>query len=161
MNYRSKIVPREELRAWREALRASGRKLVATNGCFDILHIGHVTYLEAARDAGDALLVGVNGDDSIRKLKGAGRPVNSEEDRAGIVAALAAVDAVSIFPEVSATSFLGMAHPDIYIKGGDYTLDTINQEERRQVESAGGRIIFIPFVPGKSTTGLIQKITRL
>ncbi len=161
MNYRSKIIDRKDLHAWREAFRATGRKLVVTNGCFDILHIGHATYLEAARSRGDALLVGVNSDQSVRGLKGPGRPVNSEMDRAGLVAALAAVDAVCVFEEVTATDFLTDAKPDVYVKGGDYTVETINQDERRMVEKSGGIIVFIPFVPGKSTTGLIQKITRL
>ena len=161
MNFRSKIVARGGLREWREAFRATGKKLVATNGCFDILHIGHATYLESARARGDALLVGVNGDASVRGLKGAGRPVNNEEDRAGIIAALESVNFVCVFAETRATDFLADARPDIYVKGGDYTIETINQEERRVVEQAGGRIVFIQFVPGKSTTALIQKITRL
>jgi rfaE bifunctional protein nucleotidyltransferase chain/domain len=161
MDYRSKIIARQDLAAWRESFRATGRKLVVTNGCFDILHIGHVTYLEKARSQGDALLVGVNGDDSIRLLKGPHRPVNTEDDRAGIVAALACVEAACVFAEVSATEFLKVARPDVYVKGGDYTVDTINQEERRLVESQGGRIVILSFVPGKSTTGLIQKISKL
>jgi rfaE bifunctional protein nucleotidyltransferase chain/domain len=161
MNYRPKIIAREELRAWRDSYRATGKTLVVTNGCFDILHIGHVTYLEAARQRGDALLVGVNGDDGVRLLKGSGRPVNTQEDRAGMLAALACVDFVSVFQEVGATVFLEIARPDIYVKGGDYTVETIPQDERRMVESHGGKIVFIPFVPGKSTTALIQKIARL
>ena len=146
---------------WRKAIRAGGQKLAVTNGCFDILHLGHVTYLESARNFGDALLVGVNGDDATRQLKGAGRPVNSESDRAAVLAALASVDGVCIFAEKTATKFLTAAQPDIYLKGGDYTLDTLNQDERRAVEQAGGRIVIIPFVPGKSTTALMEKISRL
>ena len=142
-------------------MRASGRKLVVTNGCFDILHLGHVTYLESARNSGDALLVGINGDDSTRQLKGPGRPVNVEADRAAVLAALASVDGVCIFAEMAATRFLSVARPDIYVKGGDYTLDTLNQEERRAVESAGGKIVIIPFVPGKSTTAVLEIISRL
>jgi rfaE bifunctional protein nucleotidyltransferase chain/domain len=149
------------LPVWRAALRASGRKLVVTNGCFDILHLGHITYLENARNRGDALLVGVNGDDAARQLKGPGRPVNSETDRAAVLAALESVTAVCIFPEKTMTKFLSAAQPDIYVKGGDYTLDTLNQDERRAVESAGGKIVIIPFVPGKSTTALLEKISRL
>jgi rfaE bifunctional protein nucleotidyltransferase chain/domain len=161
MDYRSKIIARHDLAAWRETLRATGKKLVVTNGCFDILHIGHVTYLQNARSHGDVLLVGVNGDESIRQLKGPLRPVNNEADRAGIIAALAAVDASCVFVEVAATEFLKVVRPDVYVKGGDYTIATINQEERRLVESQGGRIVILPFVPGKSTTALIQKITKL
>jgi rfaE bifunctional protein nucleotidyltransferase chain/domain len=120
-----------------------------------------VTYLETARNLGDALLVGVNGDEGVRQLKGPDRPVNIETDRASVLASLESVDAVCIFPEKTATRFLAGAKPDIYVKGGDYTLDTLNQEERKTVESAGGRIVIIPFVPGKSTTALLQKIARL
>jgi rfaE bifunctional protein nucleotidyltransferase chain/domain len=141
-------------------MRAAGRKLVVTNGCFDLLHAGHVTYLEAARNQGDALLVGLNGDEAVRQLKGPDRPLNSQDDRSTILAALESVDAVCIFLERLATRFLSIAQPDIYVKGGDYTIESINQEERRTVEQAGGRIVFIPFVPGKSTTGLLEKISK-
>lgn len=128
-----------------------------TNGCFDLLHLGHVTYLETARNLGDMLLVGVNSDAAVRGLKGEGRPVNSEDDRAFVLAALESVNAVCIFPDVRATNFLAAAKPDIYVKGGDYTLETLDQSERRTVEGAGGKIHLIPFVPGKSTTGLLKK----
>lgn len=161
MDFKSKIVPLDQLPAWREAFRKTGRKLVVTNGCFDILHLGHVTYLEAARKNGDALLIGCNGDAGVRELKGPSRPVNNETDRASILAALEAVTAVSIFPESRAIRFLSLAQPDIYVKGGDYTLETLNQEERRVVEATGGKFVFIPFVAGKSTTGLLEKITKL
>jgi len=161
MNFRSKIIAWDDLPAWRKQFRGSGKKLVVTNGCFDILHLGHVTYLENARNFGDALLVGVNSDEATRKLKGAGRPVNSETDRAAVLAALAGVDGVCIFTDTAATKFLAAAQPDIYVKGGDYTLETLNQDERRAVESAGGKIVLVPFVPGKSTTSLLEKISRL
>ena len=133
MNFRDKIIDWNELPAWRVAMRASGRKLVVTNGCFDILHLGHVTYFASARNYGDALLVGINGDEATRQLKGPGRPVNVEADRAAVLAALASVDGVCIFAEKTATKFLSAAKPDIYVKGGDYTLDTLNQDERRAV----------------------------
>ena len=161
MNFREKIIAWDKLPGWRAALRASGRKLVVTNGCFDILHLGHVTYLETARNFGDALLVGVNGDDATRQLKGSGRPVNVEADRAAVLAALASVDGVCLFAEKAATKFLSAARPDIYVKGGDYTLETLDQDERRAVEQAGGKIVIIPLVPGKSTTALLEKISRL
>jgi len=161
MNFRSKIIAWDQLPAWRTAFRASGKKLVVTNGCFDILHLGHVTYLEDARNRGDALLLGVNSDAAVRGLKGAGRPVNSESDRAAVLAALQSVDGVCIFTDTTATKFLAAAQPDIYVKGGDYTLETLNQDERRAVESAGGKIVLVPFVPGKSTTTLLEKISRL
>jgi D-glycero-beta-D-manno-heptose 1-phosphate adenylyltransferase len=142
-------------------MRTRGKRLVVTNGCFDLLHLGHVTYLETARNEGDALLVGVNGDEAVRQLKGPDRPVNHENDRAAVLAALQSVDGVCIFEERAATRFLAAATPDIYVKGGDYTLETLNQEERRTVEQAGGRIVLIPFVPGKSTTALLKQIARL
>jgi rfaE bifunctional protein nucleotidyltransferase chain/domain len=161
MNFRDKIVPWDQLPEWRAAFRVNGKKLVVTNGCFDILHLGHVTYLESARRLGDALLVGVNGDAATRQLKGAGRPVNLETDRAAVLAALASVDRVCIFTEPTAVKFLAAARPDVYVKGGDYTLDTLNQTERQTVEQAGGKIMIIPLVAGKSTTALLEKISRL
>ncbi|HEY4953159.1 MAG TPA: adenylyltransferase/cytidyltransferase family protein [Verrucomicrobiae bacterium] len=161
MNFRSKIIAWDKLPEWRAALRASNKKLVATNGCFDILHPGHVTYLEMARNFGDALLVGLNGDDATRQLKGAGRPVNSEADRAAVLAALESVTGVCLFTDTTAAKFLAAAQPDIYVKGGDYTLESLNQDERRAVESSGGKIKIVPLVPGKSTTALLEKISRL
>ena len=161
VNFRDKVVRYEDLAQWRAGMRQRGSKLVVTNGCFDLLHVGHVTYLESARATGDALLVGVNGDAAVRGLKGEGRPINNEEDRSAVIAALEAVTAACVFPQVRATEFLRLAQPDIYVKGGDYTLETLNQEERRVVESCGGHIVFIPFVPGKSTTSLVQKIVKL
>lgn len=146
---------------WRIAFRATGKKLVVTNGCFDILHRGHVTYLEAARSMGDGLLVGVNGDSATRQLKGPNRPVNSQDDRAAVLAALESISAVCIFLETTATQFLERAKPDIYAKGGDYAPDTLNQDERRIVEAVGAKIEIIPFVPGKSTTAVLEKISRL
>ena len=142
-------------------MRASGKRLVVTNGCFDLLHLGHVTYLETARHQGDALLVGLNGDASVRQLKGPERPVTPEDDRAAVLAALESVNGVCIFGEQTATRFLAAAQPDVYVKGGDYTLDTLNQDERRAVEQTGGRIVIIPVVPGKSTTATLKKIMRL
>jgi rfaE bifunctional protein nucleotidyltransferase chain/domain len=161
MNFRDKIIAWDKLPEWRKQFCASGKKLVVTNGCFDILHLGHVTYLETARNFGDALLVGVNGDAATRELKGANRPVNSETDRAAVLAALQSVEGVCIFADKTATKFLAAAQPDIYVKGGDYTLETLNQDERRAVESTGGKIVIVPFVPGKSTTSLLEKISRL
>lgn len=158
MNSRAKLIALEQLARWRSAVRASGKKLVVTNGCFDVLHVGHVTYLEAARALGDLLLVGLNGDASVRALKGQGRPLNPEGDRAAVLAALQAVDAVCIFPELDALHFLALAAPDIYVKGGDYTIDTINQAERRFVEGLGGQVIVLAGVPGKSTSALVGQL---
>jgi rfaE bifunctional protein nucleotidyltransferase chain/domain len=157
VNFRAKLIAYEELEGWRENQSDPGKKLVVTNGCFDLLHLGHVTYLEAARNAGNALLVGVNSDVAVKALKGEGRPLNSELDRALVLAALESVDFVTIFPDVRATQFLAKSRPDIYVKGGDYTLDTLDQTERGTVESSGGRIILIPMVAGKSTTSLLKK----
>ncbi len=161
MSSASKILDPDQLKVWRNALRQGGQRLVVTNGCFDLLHAGHVSYLESARSHGDALLIGLNGDDSVRQLKGPTRPVVPEHDRARVLAALGCIDAVSIFPEVRAIRFLDAAQPDIYVKGGDYTLETINQDERRAVERHGGRIVFIPFLPGRSTSSLLDRIQRL
>ncbi|MCP5517329.1 MAG: adenylyltransferase/cytidyltransferase family protein [Verrucomicrobiales bacterium] len=158
MDFRDKILSGDGLANWRAQLRAEGRRLVATNGCFDLLHLGHVTYLEAARRLGDALLVGVNSDASVRALKGPDRPLNAEQDRAAVVAALESVSAVCIFPEREALAFLERTTPDIYVKGGDYTVDTINQTERRLIESIGGRVVVLGGVPGRSTTRLLHRL---
>ena len=161
VNFREKLISWEALAAWRAEVRNRGQRLVVTNGCFDVLHLGHVTYLESARNLGDRLLVGMSGDSSVQQLKGPNRPVNNEQDRALVLAALESVNGVCIFAEKTASRFLSIAKPDIYVKGGDYTLETLNQEERRIVEEAGGKISLIPFVPGKSTTALLEKISRL
>jgi len=161
VNFRDKIISWNGLPAWREAMRSQKKKLVVTNGCFDILHLGHVTYLESARHLGDALLVGVNSDSAVQELKGEGRPVNSEEDRSAIVAALDSVAGVCVFTERTAIRFLAAAQPDIYVKGGDYTLETINQDERRAVEKSGGKIVILPFIPANPPTSLLEKISRL
>src|SRR5258705_7113390 len=142
-------------------MRQDSRRLVVTNGCFDLLHAGHVTYLESARQLGDALLIGLNGDNAVRELKGEGRPLNDVQDRAAVLAALESVAGVCIFAEPTATRFLARAQPDIYVKGGDYTLESLNQDERRTVEKAGGKIVIIPFLPGKSTTATLAKIAHL
>ena len=158
MKFEQKILSSETLPAWRETLRQKGQVLVATNGCFDILHLGHVTYLQQAREQGDALLVGLTSDVHVNALKGPGRPVNSERDRAAVLAALESVSGVYVFPEQDARSFLELARPDVYVKGGDYTIDTINQDERRLLDGMGVRIVILGNVPGKSTTGILDKI---
>jgi rfaE bifunctional protein nucleotidyltransferase chain/domain len=158
MNFRAKIITMDRVPEWREQIRASGRRLVATNGCFDLLHAGHVTYLEAARNLGDVLLVGLTGDAEVARLKGPGRPLNPENDRAAVLAALQSVDSVCVFQEQNANRFLSLARPDIYAKGGDYTIETINQEERHFLEGLGCRIEILPAVAGRSTSGLLEKI---
>ncbi len=158
MDFTEKILTASTVKAWRENLRRTGRRLVVTNGCFDVIHLGHVTYLQQARQQGDALLVGVTNDAGVRALKGPGRPLNSENDRAGVLAALESVNGVYVFPELDARGFVQAVRPDIYVKGGDYTIDTINQDERRLLEQLGVKIVILPAVPGKSTSALLQKM---
>src|SRR5947207_6462645 len=126
----NKVVSMCELPARLKKMRAGGKKIVATNGCFDLLHAGHVRYLAAARALGDILVVGLNADQSVRELKGADRPINNEKDRAEVLAALESVDFVTIFPELRATHFIEGAAPDVYVKGGDYNSESLNPEER-------------------------------
>ncbi len=154
-----KLLSAAELRAARDRLDARGSRLVFTNGCFDLLHVGHVRYLQAARAQGDALAVGLNADASVRVLKGPSRPLNSEADRAEILAALACVDFVTIFAEPRATDLLAAVRPHVYVKGGDYTLETLHPEERAALDAAGAEIRFVPLVPGRSTTKLVEKMT--
>lgn len=155
---RSKVVSVDELAAASVKLRANGQRLVVTNGCFDLLHVGHVRYLRAARELGDALAVGVNGDASVRALKGEGRPLNGEADRAEVLAALECVNFVTIFSEVRATRFLQRAQPAIYAKGGDYTAETLDAEEGAALEEIAAEVRIIPFQSGYSTSGLIERL---
>jgi D-glycero-beta-D-manno-heptose 1-phosphate adenylyltransferase len=156
-----KILDPDRLAAIADAMRAEGRKLVLTNGCFDLLHIGHVRYLQTARSLGDALAVAINGDDSTRKLKGAGRPLNSEDDRAEVVAALDCVNHVVIFQEVRVTRLIEKVRPSIYVKGGDYTRASLDPQERAALEKIGTEIRIVPFEPGHSTSGLIERMKKL
>jgi D-beta-D-heptose 7-phosphate kinase/D-beta-D-heptose 1-phosphate adenosyltransferase len=155
-----KIVSAERLTQISAELRAAGKKLVATNGCFDLLHVGHVRYLNAARRLGDALVVGINGDSSVQKLKGPERPINREEDRAEVVAALESVSYVTIFSEERATAFLAAAQPALYVKGGDYEIATLNKEEHSQLEKCGAEVRLLPFEAGYSTSSLIQRLKK-
>ena len=157
---KKKILSPEQLAAKSAQLRSAGKRVVATNGCFDILHVGHVRYLAAARKLGHALVVGLNGDSSVRQLKGEGRPVNPEQDRAEVLAALESVDYVTIFPELRATSFLRAAQPTIYAKGGDYTADTLDPAERAVLAKFGTKIEIIPFEQGYSTSQLLTRIGK-
>ena len=136
----------------------AGETLVFTNGCFDLLHVGHVRYLQAARAQGDLLVVGLNGDRSVCQLKGPERPLNPEAARAEVLAALSAVDHVVIFDEPRVTALLAEVRPDVYVKGGDYTLETLNAEELAVVQRLGARVELVPMVPGFSTTGILQKM---
>jgi len=145
-------------RKWRDELRRAGKKLVVTNGCFDIMHRGHAAYLREARMQGDALLVLINSDASVKRLKGEKRPVVSEADRAYMLCALASVDRVVIFDGLRCDRELAAIAPDVYVKGGDYTLDKLDPTERAALEKTGAKIVFKPFIPGFSTTTLIQRI---
>jgi rfaE bifunctional protein nucleotidyltransferase chain/domain len=151
-----KILSTNELREERARLRAEGKRLVLTNGCFDILHVGHVRYLQRARELGDALLVAINSDRSVRELKGAGRPIMNEQERAELLAALSAVDYVTIFDDISPRALIAEVLPDVLVKGGDYKPDEIHG--RAEVEAAGGRVLSLPFIEGASTSSVIEKI---
>ena len=152
------LIPNERIAEFAAALREGGARVVFTNGCFDILHAGHVRYLAAARALGDVLILGLNSDASVRRLKGETRPVNSEADRAEVVGALKSVDYVVIFGEDTAEDLIAKVQPAVYAKGGDYTLETL--PEARIVESYGGEVAFIPLVAGKSTTRMIARLGR-
>ena len=160
MDFREKILTADTLPAWRDALRAEGRTLAATNGCFDILHAGHVNYLQSARNEAEALIVGLNSDRSIAELKGPDRPIHTEADRAAVIAALESVDAVYIFDELRATNFLQTTQPDVYVKGGDYTIDQLPAEERAIIQAQGGRITVLGHLPGKSSTEIARRISE-
>lgn len=142
-----------------EILHRAGEKIVFTNGCFDILHAGHVRYLEKARSFGDCLVLGLNTDASVRGNKGPSRPINSELDRAEVVGALKSVDYVVLFGEKTAETIIAKVRPDVYVKGGDYTLETL--PEAKIVQSYGGRVEFVQMVAGRSTTNVIKKIERM
>jgi rfaE bifunctional protein nucleotidyltransferase chain/domain len=153
-----KILSKDELLAERARLREARQKLVFTNGVFDILHVGHVRYLEQARSLGDALVVAINSDGAVRELKGAGRPLINEAERAEILAALRAVSYVTIFDDVSPRSLIADLLPDVLVKGGDYRLDEIHGRE--EVEAAGGRVVSLPFVEGVSSSALIERMKK-
>ena len=147
----------EQVRALRDQLEAEGRRLVFTNGCFDLLHAGHVRYLNEARALGDALVVAVNSDESVRELKGPSRPINTAEDRAEILCGLRAVDAVCVFGEARVTALIEAIRPHDYAKGGDYTVETLNAEERGALDRVGAHIHLLQLVPGRSTTNTLKR----
>ena len=157
----AKIIDMDQLAERARELRRGGKRLVVTNGCFDLLHVGHVRYLQAARALGDALAIGLNGDQSVRGLKGAGRPVNNESDRAEVLAALECVDFITIFPEMRATRFIEATRPAIYAKGGDYTSETLDVEEQAVMREIGGDVRILPFVHGHSTSDLLEKLRKI
>lgn len=146
----------EDLLRERERLRAAGKIVVFTNGVFDLLHVGHVRYLEDARRLGDALIIAINSDRRVRELKGVDRPIIPQDERAEILAALRSVTHVTIFNEISPRKLIGELLPDVLVKGGDYSLDEIHGRE--EVEAAGGRVVSLPFIEGASTTKIIEKM---
>jgi rfaE bifunctional protein nucleotidyltransferase chain/domain len=154
-----KIMSLKKAAVWRNKLRHSGKKLVITNGCFDILHRGHAEYLARSRKCGDALLIAINSDASVRAIKGKSRPIVCENDRAYLLASLIYVDAVVIFSTPRCTDLFLALKPDIYVKGGDYNIDNIDKEEKAALLSVGAKIKFIKFIPGLSTTEILKKIT--
>ena len=156
MNSREKILSLEALQSRLEELRRQGCRIVLTNGCFDALHVGHVRYLEAAKAEADVLVVGVNGDDSVRRLKGPGRPILEEGERALLVGALKAVDHVVVFPEDDAARLLLALRPDVHCKGTDYTPETV--PERELVRSYGGRVAIVGDHKDHDTKKLIERI---
>jgi rfaE bifunctional protein nucleotidyltransferase chain/domain len=158
--HQGEVVDAERLSAIRDQMDETGRRLVLTNGCFDILHAGHVRYLQQARKLGDALAVALNSDQSVRALKGEGRPINCESDRAEVLAALGCVDYVVVFEGKRATGLLGAVRPHVYAKGGDYTRDSLDAGERQALEDAGAEIVILPLVPGRSTTSVLEKIKQ-
>jgi D-beta-D-heptose 7-phosphate kinase/D-beta-D-heptose 1-phosphate adenosyltransferase len=153
-----KILSPEQMLRERQSLRAAGKRLVFTNGVFDLLHVGHVRYLAQARTLGDALLVAINSDQTVRELKGPDRPIFDQAERAEILAALRFVDYVTVFDDVSPRSLIAQLLPDVLVKGGDYQLDQIHGRE--EVEAAGGQVISLPFVEGASTTDIIRKMSH-
>lgn len=164
---RSKIVTRQQLSAAVQHRQQVGERGVFTNGCFDLLHLGHVRYLQEARNLGDFLVLALNSDESVRRLKGAGRPLVPEMERAEILAALTCIDYVTIFPEATASPLIELLQPAIYVKGGDYagaqdnTPNSNRLPEAAVVQAYGGTVCLIPYVPQHSTTELIAAIKRL
>ena len=167
-----RVLPLDELTAALEAERAAGRRIVLTNGCFDLLHVGHVRALRQCRALGDVLVVGVNGDGSVRRLKGPPRPFVPAAERAEVLAALAVVDYVTVFPEQTAERLAALVRPDVYVKGADYAraagapaavpeipeIDEDRLPEARVVRAAGGAVVLLPLTPGHSTSALVERI---
>ena len=152
------IIDRSDIKFLCELLRKNQKKIVFTNGCFDIIHAGHVKYLTQAKSFGDVLILGLNTDDSVRKLKGSNRPINSEADRSFVIDGLKAVDYVILFSESTAENLVAEIKPDIYVKGGDYNLD--NLPEGKIVQSYGGQVKLIPLLEGRSTSNIISRIEK-
>ena len=150
------LIDRKNAATFCEGLRQRGKQIVFTNGCFDILHAGHVRYLTTAKSFGDVLIVGLNTDESVRRLKGENRPINTQDDRAEVLLGLKAIDHVIFFGEQTAEALIAEVKPAVYVKGGDYTLETL--PEAAIVQSYGGRVELVNLVAGRSTTNVIEKI---
>ena len=150
------LIKQSEINNLLDKLKKEGKTIVTTNGCFDILHVGHVRYLEKAKSFGDVLVVALNSDKSVKSIKGESRPINNENDRAEVLSALKSVDYVVLFDEDSPINLLLQIKPDVHIKGADYSVETL--PEAKGIIAAGGRIEFISFVEGKSTTSIIDKM---
>jgi len=155
---KEKIKEKEDLRRIIEDLKAKGRRIVFTNGCFDLLHIGHIRYLEDAKSLGDILVVGVNSDQSIRGLKGNNRPILPQEERTEILSSLGCVDYITVFDEADPLELISFLQPHILVKGGDWAKETI--AGREVVERSGGKVVILPFVEGASTSNLIETILK-
>lgn len=155
----TKILSIDALITARQQLGEEGKRLVFTNGCFDLLHPGHVSYLSRARSLGDALVVALNSDRSVRSIKGEGRPILNQQERAEVIAALEAVDYVTIFDDETPRELIAAVLPDVLVKGGDWALDEI--VGREEVEAAGGRVLSLPYIEGSSTTDIIERIKKL
>ena len=153
-----KIINHNEIQNIIQELKADGKTVVFTNGCFDILHAGHVRYLQAAKELGDCLILGLNSDQSVRSIKGPTRPINQQDDRAEVIAALSAVDYVVIFEEPTAENLVAAIKPAIYVKGGDYEVKEL--PEAIIAAKYGGKTILIPEVPGRSSSNIIKKIQK-
>ena len=149
------VIDRKNIGNLVTTLKAEGKKIVFTNGCFDILHVGHVRYLNEAKALGDILILGLNSDSSVKSLKGSNRPINNESDRAEVLSALKAIDYVVIFDEKTAENIVGEVKPDIYAKGGDYSIDTL--PEAKIVAEHGGKTVLLQLVNGKSSTNIINR----
>ncbi|MBY0449921.1 MAG: adenylyltransferase/cytidyltransferase family protein [Cyanobacteria bacterium] len=150
-----RVLSFDDLLKEREAFALAGKQVVTTNGCFDLLHVGHLRYLQAAKQTGDVLIVLLNSDTSVSALKGPTRPINTEADRAEILAGLSCVDYVCIFDAQSPEQWLVKLHPDVHVKGGDYDQETL--PEAKALQAVGTRLVFIPTVPGRSTTSLLAR----
>lgn len=154
----NRVLERKEAQELIDKLKKEGKKIVFTNGCFDILHVGHMRYLEEAKSFGDYLFVGVNSDESVRRLKGPTRPINNEQDRAELLAGLKSVDYTVVFTEDTPVELIEELKPSIHIKGGDYKKEDL--PETKVVESYGGEVYIVSLIEGKSTTNVVKKIQK-